>query len=60
MAETDGITLKTIYGIIFEFILNIKLFNEHGPIKRERYFVYLLTANYNFLIDELSILLTLC
>jgi hypothetical protein len=60
MAEADGITLRTTYGIILEFTLNIKSLNEHGPAKKERYFVRLLTANYNSLIDEPSILLTLC
>jgi hypothetical protein len=60
MAEANNITSRIIYGIIPESILNIKLFNEHGPIKREKYLVHLLTASYNSLIVKLSILLTLC
>jgi hypothetical protein len=60
MAEAGGITLRTISGIIRESILNTKSLNEHGPIKRGRYFVRLLTANYNSLIDEPSILSILC
>jgi hypothetical protein len=59
MAEADDITLKTIYGIMPESVLNIKSFNEHGPAKKERYLVRLLTASYNSLIDGLSILLAL-
>jgi hypothetical protein len=57
MAETNNITLRAIYGIIFKSILNAKSFNEHGPIKKKRYFVRLLAANYNSLIDESLILL---
>jgi hypothetical protein len=60
MAEAGGITLRAIYGIILESILNIKLFNEHGPAKRGRYLVRLLAASYNSLTVELLILLTLC
>jgi hypothetical protein len=60
MAEADSIALRAIYGIILKSVLNIKSFNEHGPAKRGRYFVRLLTASYNSLIDEPSILLTLC
>jgi hypothetical protein len=60
MAEAGGITLRTIYGIMLEFTLNIKSLNEHGPVKKERYLVRLLAASYNSLIDEPSILLIFC
>jgi hypothetical protein len=59
MAEASGITLRTIYGIIREFILNIKSLNEHGPAKKGKYLVRLLAASYNSLIDGSSILLIL-
>jgi hypothetical protein len=60
MAEAGGIALRAIYGIMLEFILNIKLFNEHGPAKRGRYLIYLLAVSYNSLIIKLLILLVLC
>jgi hypothetical protein len=60
MAEAGGITLRAIYGIMLESVLNIKSFNEHGPVKRGRYLVHLLAASYNSLTVRLSILLTLC
>jgi hypothetical protein len=60
MAEAGGIALRAIYGIMLEFILNVKSLNKHGPAKRGRYLVYLLAASYNSLTVKLSILLTLC
>jgi hypothetical protein len=60
MAEAGGIALRAIYEIILKSVLNIKSLNEHGPAKRGRYLIYLLTASYNSLTIELSILLALC
>jgi hypothetical protein len=60
MAEAGGIALRAIYGIMLKSVLNVKLFNEHGPAKRGRYLVHLLAASYNSLIIGLLILLALC